>query len=243
MVKLSNTSKWIKEDTGRQFFIILYKVDKVLFKKRTKYQNIVIGENKAFGRMLFLDNEIQIAELDVDIYDKALVDPIFKRRKRIKKAVILGGGDGGVLHELLKHDVEKVYLVDIDKDVVDACKKYLKRIHKNAFNDKRAEIVIQDANEFLKNNKGFDAVIYDLTMFPNLGRVKRERYLSEIFGNIRRAMKANGILTMQMCSALDVKTRAFIERILRKHFKDIRIQRFFIQPYCEYWLFASAKPK
>ncbi len=241
--RFSNVSKWVADDTGEGGFIVLYKPEKIIFSKKSKYQDIAIIENKSFGRMLFLDGEVQIGELDADVYNKAIVDPIFKRKRRVKKVVILGGGDGGVLHELLSRGIEEAYLVDIDEEVVKACRKYLKKIHKGAFSDRRARIVIQDANEFLKANKGFDAVIYDLTMFPNLGRTKREKYLSEIFKNVKNALKKDGIFSMQMCSVFDKETYRFIMRILKRYFKDIIVTKAFIQPYCEYWLFASAKPK
>ncbi len=233
--------KWFL-GSQRPYINIFYKIDKVLFSKRSKYQDILIGENKYFGRILFLDGDIQIAELDADVYNKALVDPIFKAKRKLRKALIIGGGDGGVLHELLKHNVDKVYLVDIDEEMIHASVKYLKNIHKNAFSDKRVTVVIDEANNLLKASNGFDAVIYDLTMFPNFGRMSIEQYLNEIFKNVYNAMNKDGVFTAQMCAGLDSR-KDIIVRLMKKYFRDIRVSKAFIRPYGENWLFASARPR
>jgi len=225
-------------------FEIKYHIKKKILSKKSKYQQIDIIENDDFGRILFLDKDVQIAEYDSHIYDNSMVSPIIRSRKRLDRIAILGGGDGGVLHEVLKHKPGKVVLVDIDGEVVKVAKKYLKKVCKSAFDDPRAEIVIDDANKFLEEGHKFDAIIYDLTMHPEaLTKDERTIFLNGIFSKIRKNLDKNGIVTMQCCSEFDDETKKLLNRILSKYFKNIVFKKTFIPTFCENWLFASAKMK
>jgi len=110
---------WISSFTASGFEI-KYHIKKRLFSKRSKYQQIDIIENENFGKILFLDNDIQVSEFDAEIYNNCLVEPVIKAKRKLKTVAILGGGDGGVLNTLLKYKPKKVYLIDIDKDGLDA---------------------------------------------------------------------------------------------------------------------------
>lgn len=100
-------SDWIPLVSGYGFEVS-YHAEKVLYSKKSKYQMIEIIENEHFGRMLFLDNELQISEYDADIYNFALVSPIRKSKIKINNAAILGEADGGVFHELMKLKPRKI---------------------------------------------------------------------------------------------------------------------------------------
>ncbi|MFZ6032842.1 MAG: adenosylmethionine decarboxylase [Melioribacter sp.] len=232
---------WIPSVSGYGFEVS-YHAEKVLYSKKSKYQMIEIIENEHFGRMLFLDNELQISEYDADIYNAALVDPIRKSNLKIKNAVILGGGDGGVLHELLKIKPRKVTLVDIDPKVIEASTKYLGKISQESFVDKHVEIVYQDALHYIKNNGGFDAVIYDLTMHPEaFSKVPREEFLDNFFGDIYKSMNPGGVITLQCCSQFDAETRELVDSILKKYYKKIKYYSVLVPSFCEEWIFASAR--
>ncbi|HEC79509.1 MAG TPA: adenosylmethionine decarboxylase [candidate division WOR-3 bacterium] len=234
---------WISSFTASGFEI-KYHIKKRLFSKRSKYQQIDIIENENFGKILFLDNDIQVSEFDAEIYNNCLVEPVIKAKRKLKTVAILGGGDGGVLNTLLKYKPKKVYLIDIDKDVIKAAQKYLSCICNNAFKKKNAEVVIEDANIFLEKVSGLDAVIYDLTMHPEaLTNMHRVRFLEQLFSKIKMSLNKNGMISVQCCSAFDKVTMGLLKNILPRYFKNIKFTKTFIPSFCEYWVFATAKVK
>jgi len=233
--------EWITNFSGTGFEV-KYHIDKLLLSKRTKYQQLDIIDNSSFGRMMFLDKDLQIAESDVLAYDAAMVLPIIKRKNRFETVAVLGGGDGGVLREVLKYKPKKAYMVEIDEEVIKAAKKYLPAICKKAFSSKRAKIIIDDANSFLDEQHRFDAVIYDLTMHPEaLTHVNRTAFLTQIFSKIKNNLNKKGVVSMQCCAEFDTETQKLLKRILPKYFKNIVFKTTFIPSFCENWIFASAE--
>lgn len=236
---------WITSFSGsRHGFEIRYHVRKKLLDKKTKYQQMDIIENEDFGRMLFLDKEIQISERGANIYNSSLVLPLVEAKNSLEKVAILGGGDGGVLHELLKHNPENIFLVDIDDEVIKASKRHLGGICKDAFSDPRVRIVIDNANKFLEKNHGFDAIIYDLTMHPEaITHMDRMEFFNGIFSKIKNSLKEKGMITLQCCSEFDTETLRLLKRLLPRYFKNINFKTTFVPPYCENWVFASSEVK
>lgn len=231
---------WVTESSLKAFEIRFH-AKKKLYSGHSKYQHIEIIENDNFGRMMFLDSDLQIAENDAHLYNKSLVMPLVDRRNKLETVAILGGGDGGVLQETLLHDPKKVVVVDIDEDVINVAKKYLRKICQNAFNDKRAKLVIGDANKFLEKKQKFDAIIYDLTMHPEAFTIKdRALFLDSLFLKVKKSLTKNGMISMQCCSLYDKETRRLIRKSLKKHFNEIEFKETFIPSFCESWLFASA---
>jgi len=223
-------------------FEVRYHVKKKLFSKKSRYQQIDVIDNDSFGRMLFLDNDLQISEKDADVYNANLVSPLAGSGKRLGRVAILGGGDGGVLTELLKYRPAEVVLIDIDEEIIRVAEKYLKKICRDSFRDPCVTIVNEDANVYLDGNDGFDAVIYDLTMHPaSLTRMDRTRFLRTLFAKIHRSLNARGMLSMQCCSEFDANTLKLIKRILGRDFKSIRFRSSFIPSFCENWVFATAR--
>lgn len=224
-----------------------YHAEKMLYRKQSKFQLIEIIQNPKFGRMLFLDKDLQVAEKDAYLYNEAMVDPVMKSSDHGDIVVaILGGGDGGVLHEVLSYEKGlKVYLVDIDKQVITASKKHLKSIHRDAFRHPKANIVDADANKWLDAGKeDLDIVIYDLTTHPE-SRTSQDRahFLDDMFYRIGKRMAEDGKLSMQCCSEYDTETRDLVEVILKRYFKNIQFKAHFIPSFCEPWLFATAVVK
>ena len=225
-------------------FEVTYFAEKYLCRTQSRYQYIEIMQNKDFGRMLFLDNDLQIAESDAHIYNRAMVTPVTERLGQIKKLAILGGGDGGILHEALQQGAAHAVLIDIDGDVIDVSRKHLKKIHGDVFDDPRAKVVVGDAVKYMKKHRGFDAVISDLTMHPeHLTDLKRNQFLDTLFRNTAQAMRPGAVLSMQCCSLHDKVTQKLLGKILKKHFSDIDFRDVFIPSFCERWLFAVMRKK
>ncbi len=232
---------WIISESGTDFEI-KYHIKKKLYEGKSRYQWIDVIENESFGRMLFLDRDLQIAEKDAHIYNKALTDPLKENIERFKKVAILGGGDGGILNTLLKLGTTEVTLIDIDEDVIDVSKKYLKKICGNAFNDKRAKIVNEDVNNYLPRMRQVDAIISDLTMHPeSFTSLDRETYLTRLFKKIKRKIRKNGIFTMQVGSVYDEDTIKLVDNILTELFGKVEYRNVFIPSFAEEWVFAYVK--
>jgi spermidine synthase/S-adenosylmethionine decarboxylase proenzyme len=234
---------WITSFSGTAFEV-KYHIDALLFSKKTKYQQLDIIENRSFGRMMFLDKDLQVAEKDAHVYDSSMVSPIVERKNSFTDVAILGGGDGGVLREVLKHKPGSAWLVDIDGEVISAAKKYMPSVCEEAFDSKKAHIVIDDAHNFLEQDRRFDAIIYDLTMHPEaITHMDRTEFLSRIFSKVRNSLKDRGVVSMQCCSDYDTETRKLLAQLLPRYFKKIKYNTVLIPSFCENWVFASAERK
>ena len=190
-----------------------YDVDNVLFELQTGHQHLVIFENKRFGRVMALDGAIQTTQKDEFIYHEMMVHvPLFSHPNP-KKVLIIGGGDGGILREVLRHkNVESVTQVEIDGAVIDMCVKYFPEHSSGAYDNPRANIVIDDGFKFVKDcQEKFDVIISDSTDPQGPGEVLftedfyrfEKNCLNE--GGIMVAQ--NGVPFMQMGEVINTKLR------------------------------------
>ena len=145
--------------TYGQFF----KVDKMLHEVRTEHQHLVIFENEQMGRVMALDGAIQTTEADEFVYHEMMAHLPILAHGLARKVLIIGGGDGGMLREVCRHDsVDQITMVEIDGTVVDMCKTYLPNHSNGAFDDPRVNLVIADGMTFLKDcTEKFDVIISD----------------------------------------------------------------------------------
>ncbi len=227
--------------SGGSGFEIRYEVARVIFSTKSDYQQLDIIENPVFGRMLFLDNDLQIADSDAHIYNEAMIAPS-RDLKTINNSLILGGGDGGIANQLLKETNCQITLVDIDPIVIEACKNHLTKVCGNAFDNERVKVVNEDAEKFMYSKNSFDAIFYDLSMHPEAFSIKdKKTYMLDLFNSIKKILKKGGVLTMQCCSAFDHETINMLNDMLPGFFNNINYNEVFIPSFCEPWIFASAK--
>lgn len=233
-------NEWLTSRT-EYGFEIKYHIKKLLYSNKSKYQFIDVIENEHFGRMLFLDKDLQISEVDAEAYSHVMIRPIIEKKKKLKNILILGSGDGGLLNFVLNYNPEKVTLVEIDEEVINVSKKYLNKICGKAFNDKRVNLVIQDAFKFLESTEdSFDVILYDLTMHPEAFiKIEREKFLDNVFKNTSRLLVHKGIASFQIGSEYDLLTLRIVQRLLRKYFKKINYSLMYLRSYCERWVFAD----
>ncbi len=139
-------------------------IDHVIHDGTTAYQHVRIHEGACFGRTLVLDDKTQSTETDEFVYHEALVHPSMIGHTNPMEVFVAGGGEGATIREVLKHEgVKKVVMVDIDKEVVELCKKYLPNHHQGAFDDPRLELIHKGAFEYLSTtNNLFDVAIIDV---------------------------------------------------------------------------------
>ncbi len=155
--------KWFKEDLYGATITQWLGIDRVVYKGRSKYQNILLFENKSLGRVLALDGIVQTTEKDEFIYHEMIVHVPIMVHPNPKKVLVIGGGDGGAIEEIFKYDfIEKVVMVDIDGKVIELAKKYLRKICGKAFQDPRLELIVDDGVKYVASTEEkFDVIIVD----------------------------------------------------------------------------------
>ena len=145
-----------------------YSIDRCLWAGKSKYSDIVIAESPIYGKMLFTDGELQSAQTDERIYHEFLVHPILNSTHNIpnKRVLIVGGGEGATAREVLRWpqgQVKEIIWVDIDKDLVDLSRKYLKFAPDATYDDPRLHFQCNDIRTFFaENTELFDIIILDL---------------------------------------------------------------------------------
>ena len=142
-------------------------VDRWLYRGKSLFQSIAIGEAGPLGRCLFLDGWLQLAEVDEFVYHEHLVLPALLAHPAPRRVLILGGGDGLAAREALRHAaVEQVVMVDIDAQVVAACREHLADLQRGALDDPRVQVIIDDARRYLRQTDDrFAVVLVDLVDF------------------------------------------------------------------------------
>lgn len=187
--------RWVEETLHRGFRIRL-KADRVLFDSKTEHQQLIIFENAEFGRVMMLDGIIQLASRDEFIYHEMMAHVPLFAHGRVKKALIVGGGDGGVLREALKHpELEEITLCEIDRSVIDLCRQYFPEVSAGAYDDPHTRIVIADGTKFVaETDERFDVIMVDSTDPIGPGAVL---FTKEFYTDCRRALAKGGILVTQ----------------------------------------------
>jgi spermidine synthase len=125
-------------------------------------QKIEIYDTETFGKMLVLDGKIQLTEFDEVFYHEMLVHVPMITHPNPESVLIVGGGDGGALREVLKHNPEKVVVAEVDRDVIELCREHI-GLDRGAFEDSRVELKNVDGKEYLKSCQKFDVIIVDST--------------------------------------------------------------------------------
>ena len=173
-------------------------VTEVLADQKSKYQRIKIFDTVANGRVMTLDDIVQITTRDESAYAEMLTHLPLLEHGRAARVMILGGGDLSIADEALKHrGVKEVVLVDIDGDVVELCRKHFADINKAAFRDKRLTIEIADAFEYLgraESRERFDLIVADR---PDPVGPGKALFGDTFYDRVRHALRPGGYATFQ----------------------------------------------
>ncbi len=203
------------------------------------YQHIIIARDPDYGYVLYLDDDMQIAESDA-AYHHAVTDPIIQAGL-MGRVLILGGGDGGVLKAAVRAGASEATLVDIDAKVVELARAYLPGLCEDAFDAPNARVVIGDAFAWLDGAAGYDAIVYDLTMEPVRDNQSQLEFIEEIVSRAAASLKPEGMLTMQCCSEHQPALRQAIHQALTRHFTAVSDHPVVVPSYHERWIFANAR--
>src|SRR5579872_6396932 len=131
-----------------------FSIEEMIYQEKSEFWDLAIFENSRFGRIIALDGIIQLTERDEFIYHEMMAHVPLLAHSDPKSVLIIGGGDGGLLREVLRHEyLEKIIQVEIDPSVIELSKKYLPSVSNGAYENPRAKIVIQDASKYVKETE------------------------------------------------------------------------------------------
>lgn len=166
--------------------------------RRTEYQELCIADTPVFGRMVVLDGIVQSSQADEFIYHEALVQPAMTAVGAPRRVLVLGGGEGATLREVLRWStVQRAVMVDIDGEMLAVARSALATWHQGSFDDPRAEVIVGDAVEFLRTtDERFDVVISDMTDPVDDGPAMF-CFTREYFAAVARVLAPGGVLAVQ----------------------------------------------
>jgi spermidine synthase len=174
---------------------ISYRIQQTVHTERSKFQDIAFVDTYQYGRMLLLDNIVQTTEQDEFVYHEMITHVPLSAHQNPKRVLVVGGGDGGAIREILKHpSVEEAVLVEIDERVVELSKQYLPTIS-CALDDPRVRVHIADGIEYVKQAKNeFDLIIVDSTdpIGPAIGL-----FAQEFYRDLYAALREDGMFVAQ----------------------------------------------
>ena len=181
-------------------------ITRILAYKKTAFQEMYVVETGVYGKALVLDGKWQSCTGDEFLYHEPLVQPAMIAHQSPKNVLVLGGGEGATIREVLRwKSVEKVVMVDIDGEVVDACREHLPEMHQGAFDDPRAEVVVDDAIKVLETSTiKWDIVISDLSD-PIEEGPSFQLFTKEYYEKIKQILAPGGIVVIQAGSVPPVQ--------------------------------------
>ncbi len=215
------TDKRVLAETLHEGYGQSFEVDNVFFELDTDHQHLVIFENKQFGRIMALDGVIQTTEKDEFVYHEMMAHVPMFAHGNAKKVLIIGGGDGGMLREVLRHSsVEQVTQVEIDQAVVDMCIKYLPNHSAGAYDHPKAKVVIADGVDFVnETDEKYDVIISDCTDPIGPGEVL---FSSRFYEGCKRCLNDGGVFVAQNgVSFMQLHEVTTTAQRLQPYFKDV----------------------
>jgi spermidine synthase len=231
---MSETAKkklqvWVEEH-HEDILTMRYRVERTLFSGESDFQHIDIVETSGFGKMLFNDSTAMISERDEFIYHEMISHvPLFVH-PGAERVLVIGGGDGGTVREVLKHPaVSHCRLVEIDPLVVEGCRKHIP-VTAAALDDPRAQVTIGDGVEFVAvTEERYDLVVVDSTdpvgpATPLFG--------SEFYGNVKRVLEPGGVVVSQAeSSLLELDAQKSLLRILSGVYDRVHLYNYVNMTY------------
>lgn len=204
------------------------------------HQRIEVWETARLGTLFTLDGRPMTATGDEFIYHECMVHPAALAHPEPKKALVLGGGDGGAARQLLKHPgIERIVVAELDEAVVQMARRHLNAVHRGALDDRRVELVIGDAARFVDaTREQFDLVVFDLTP-PDSPAA--ELYTQRFYTRLKAAMTPRAALSMHLGSAqFHPQRAAALLRGLRGSFAIVHAMSAYVPLYGSLWLMAIA---
>jgi spermidine synthase len=215
---------WAQED-HRDLLQMRYRVSRTLYSEESEFQRIDIVDTPGYGRMLFNDGMVMLSERDEFVYHEMIAHVPMFVRPGIRRVLVIGGGDGGSVRELLRHDsVEHVRLVEIDPKVVEGCREHLPGTA-GALEDARVEVTIEDGVAYVgRTDDRYDLVLVDST--DPIGPAT-PLFGSEFYSNVKRILADDGIVVSQAESPFyEPAAQASLAKILGELFTRVQLYNY-----------------
>ena len=221
------------------------RVERKLYSGQSEFQRIDVFESPEFGRFLTLDGYMMLTERDEFIYHEMITHVPLAVHPKVKRVLVIGAGDGGVIRELVRYpEIEDIDLVEIDELVVEVCRKYLPQTACR-LDDPRVHIHYEDGLKYIRSCEDeYDLILVDSTdpFGPGEGLFTREFY-----GNCFKALKDDGIMINQHESpfyAEDAAACQSMHKLIVESFPISKIYQAHIPTYPSgHWLFGFASKK
>jgi spermidine synthase len=221
----------------------VYGVENVLHKSKSDFQEIMVIENPHFGKVLVLDGVVQITERDEFFYHEMLVHVVMHAHPNPRNIIVIGGGDGGAVREVLKHDsVEKVYFIEIDEEVINISRKFFPSVACGV-DDRRVVIKCMDGAEFVKGrDSDIDVVIVDSTDIIGFAK---SLFTVEFFKSVKDCLADEGMF-VTLSESLHFHKDIVIEvqEAMRLIFPTVDLYTAALATYAgNWWTFSAASKR
>lgn len=221
-------------------------LDQLYYSGRSEFQQIAVVRSPIFGKMLVIDGDTQSAQADERIYHEALVHPALAAASDRREVLILGGGEGATLREVLRcPDVTRCTMVDIDGLVIELSKKYLPEWSAGAFDDPRARTIVGDALQFMReDSQRYGVVISDLTE-PLEDSPSNPLFNDAVFGSIKSRLAEGGVYVLQASTGAVVNAALHCKmaRTLRRHYAHVVSFATHVPAFDTEWAFLACSDR
>jgi spermidine synthase len=199
-------------------------IERVYYAGRSDFQQVAVIGTPVFGKMLILDGDTQSSQGDEKIYHETLVHPALAAAADRSEVLVLGGGEGATLREVLRApDVRRCTMVDIDGVVVNLAKRYLPEWSAGAFDDARARVIVGDALAFMRDDSArYGTIVSDLTE-PLEDSPSNPLFNDSVFALIKSRLAEGGIYVLQASTASfhNASLHCKMARSLRRHYAHV----------------------
>ncbi len=221
-------------------------LDELLFSGRSDFQQIAVVRSPVFGKMLVIDGDTQSSQTDEKIYHETLVHPALAAALDRREVLILGGGEGATLREVLRSpEVGRCTMVDIDAMVLDLSRKYLGEWSDGSFDDARARVIVGDALQFMRSNDDrYGVILSDLTE-PLEDSPSHPLFNDEVFSLIKSRLIEGGIYALQASTAAvhNGALHCKMARTLRRHYAHVASFVTHVPAFDTQWAFLACSDR
>lgn len=222
-----------------------FRIERQLFSAQSEYQRIDVLDSTEFGKIIVVDGDLTLTEKDEFIYHEMITHVPMAVHPCVRKVLVIGGGDGGVVRELIKYDeIESIDVVEIDPLLVEICRKYIPEIT-CSLNDDRVTIYHEDGLRFIRSKSNeYDLIIIDS---PNPFGSGEGLFTKEFYGNCYNALHEDGIMINQNESPFYEEEAFQCQRMHKRILESFPISRVYQAHLPSYpsghWLFGFASKK
>jgi spermidine synthase len=221
-------------------------VDEMYYSGRSDFQQVAVLRSPVFGKMLVLDGDTQSSQADERIYHETLVHPALAGAADRSGVLIIGGGEGATLREVLRsREVSRCTMVDIDALVVELSKRYLPEWSAGAFDDPRARVIVGDALEFMRvNDERYGVILSDLTE-PLADSPSNPLFNDAVFELIKSRLAEGGVYVLQASTAAihNAGLHCKMARTLRRHYANVVSFSTHVPAFDTEWAFLACSDR